>query len=49
MLVFVSYSSEPFVFVAQGLTGQQSALLSGQQSRLVVVVDASALGFNPHG
>lgn len=47
---FVFCSTEWFVFAAQGLTGQQSALLSGLQSRLVVVVvDALALGFNPRG
>ena len=44
---FVFCSTEQFVFVAQGQTGQQSALLSGLRSRLVVVVDALALGFNP--
>lgn len=37
------------MFVAQGLNGQQAVLLSGLRSRLVVVVDALALGFNPRG
>lgn len=46
-LLFFSFVLLYRVFVAHGLTGQQSALLSGLQSRLVV--DALALGFNPRG
>lgn len=44
---FVFCSTERFVFGDQGLTGAQSALLSGLLSRLVLVLDALALGFRP--
>lgn len=44
---FVFCSTERFVFGDQGLTGAQSALLSGLCSRLVLVRDALAWGFRP--
>lgn len=44
---FVFCSTERFVFGDQGLTGSQSALLSGLCSRLVLVRDALAWGFRP--
>lgn len=45
---FVFCSTEPFVFVDWGLTGAQSALLSGLHSRLVLVLDALGWGdLNP--